>query len=278
MNPMKPTPPDSATLQAFVDGQLDVERQLELEAELARDAQLAAEAEGLRALRDAVRSGADYHAAPPALRARIEALGRLPLSTSAAAVRAAPRQPVANEAEGLATRLRRWLDWLDWRPMALSGAFTALFALAIGSALWPDAHDERMREVLASHVRSTLGTRLVDVPSSDQHTVKPWLSARLDFSPQVHDLAGTVSSFVGGRIDYFDGHPAAALVYRERDHVINAFVWPESGDRPLGTDTLRGFNLVHWAKGGMAHCLVSDLNRDELVAIARKIEVADAGR
>jgi anti-sigma factor RsiW len=267
MNPMKPTT-DSATLQAFVDSQLDLERQLELEAELARDAQLAAEAEGLRALRDAVRSGAESHAAPPALRARIEALGREPGAAPAPAPRKAPP-----------SRAARLLSWLDWRPMALSGAFTALFALAIGTALWPDAHDERMREVLASHVRSTLGTRLVDVPSSDQHTVKPWLSARLDFSPQVHDLAGTVSGFVGGRIDYFDGHPAAALVYRERDHVINAFVWPERGaERPLGVDTLRGFNLVHWAKGGMAHCLVSDLNRDELVAIARKIEVADAGR
>jgi anti-sigma factor RsiW len=217
----------------------------------------AARSAAAAALSARLRAELPRHPAPDALRARSRDL----FATMQAAPRAAPRWP-----------------WFAGGVAA--GCAATLVAWFVGTAAidMRDNADVAV-EAVTSHVRATLGNHLIQVASSDQHTVKPWLSARLDFSPQVHDLAGTVSGFVGGRIDYFDGHPAAALVYRERDHVINAFVWPERGaERPLGVDTLRGFNLVHWAKGGMAHCLVSDLNRDELVAIARKIEVADAGR
>ena len=59
--------------------------------------------------------------------------------------------------------------------------------------------------------------------TSDQHTVKPWLSARLDLSPVVKDFAAEGYPLVGGRLDYVDGHRAAAIVYRRDKHVINLF-------------------------------------------------------
>ena len=83
-----------------------------------------------------------------------------------------------------------------------------------------------MDEAVASHVRSTLGPHLVDVASSDHHTVKPFLSSKLGFSPPVYELQLPGSVFVGGRVDYLDGQPVAALVYRQGEHVVNAFVWP----------------------------------------------------
>jgi len=249
---------ESQRLNAFVDGELDLARQLEIEAQLVHDARLQAEVLGLQRLRAAVRRHADYHAAPAALRSRI--FGQL-----------VDERPAA----------RRDLSrWFAWRPLALSLTFVALLAWGLGLMLsWP-SHDERvLQDAIASHVRATLSQRLVDVASSDRHTVKPWLSSRLDFSPPVQELRVPGMVFVGGRIDYLDGHPVAALVYRQRDHIIDVFVWPSShADDRLQTATQRGFNVAHHARGGMTYWLVSDLNRDELASVARSLDVADAAR
>ena len=117
------------------------------------------------------------------------------------------------------------------------------------------AQDERLLDdVVASHVRSTLGQHLVDVASSDHHTVKPWLSSKLDFSPPVNELPIPGSVFVGGRVDYLDGRPVAALVYRQGQHVVNAFVWPSSEkDSKPAFSRERGFQTAHWSSGGMTH-------------------------
>ena len=61
--------------------------------------------------------------------------------------------------------------------------------------------------------------------------------------------------------------------------MINAFVWPvREQDRPFASDSLRGFNVVHWTRAGMAHCMVSDLNHAELMALAQRLDAADTGR
>jgi anti-sigma factor RsiW len=118
--------------------------------------------------------------------------------------------------------------------------------------------------VLASHVRATLANRFYDVASSDQHTVKPWLSARLAFSPPVADLAGSGFELVGGRLDYIGAQPVAVLVYKRRQHLIDVFVWPAEAQKAEQTLTRDGFNIERFAKNDMSFWLVSDLSRNEL--------------
>jgi anti-sigma factor RsiW len=131
--------------------------------------------------------------------------------------------------------------------------------------------------MLASHVRATLTTRFYDVASSDQHTVKPWLSARLAFSPPVADLSASGFDLIGGRLDYIGAQPVAVLVYKRRQHVIDVFVWPAREQRIDHTVVRDGFNIEGFARGGMGFWLVSDLNRNELGDFARLLAGQGSG-
>jgi anti-sigma factor RsiW len=246
-------------LNALVDAELDLTEQLAMEARIAQDAQLRAQVQALRRLREAIRDGADYHAAPATLRSRIAALG----------AQAAPRH---RGAAGAAAK-----RWFAWRPASVSLAVCALLAWGIGLSLSQQWRDERLQqEVLAGHVRATLGQRLVDVASSDRHTVKPWLSSKLDFSPPVQPVEVPGAELVGARVDYLQQRAVAALIYRQREHVVTSFVWPtRSGDSRIELASLQGFNLAHWSQAGMTHWVVSDLNRNELEVLAQSLRHAD---
>ena len=257
---MKP-PYDPLQAGAFVDGELDLANQLTMEASLRTDAGLRQQVDALRDLQGCVR-GATYHVTPQDLRQQIESMARAQLTSR-------PAQPAA-----VAHRLRRWLAW---RPLVASFGVAAAVMLVVNMAwLQTSAQDQLLQEVVAGHVRSTLGQHLVDVASSDHHTVKPWLSARLGFSPPVHELGLPGSVFLGGRVDYIDGRPVAALVYRQGEHVVNSFVWPGAG---ASSDTLygesRGFRTAHWSHDGMAHWVISDVNSEEFKSVVQAIQGGD---
>lgn len=156
---------------------------------------------------------------------------------------------------------------------ALAGCILTVVTFLAGSV----AFDRRTTEDLASaavaaHVRATLGNQLTQVASSDQHTVKPWLSARLDYSPPVQDFAAEGFPLVGGRIEYLDRHPVAVLVYRYRLHTVDVFVRPEGTSPALfEPKTIRGFHVVPAEGQGMEWLVVSDAGTDALAPLLRKL-------
>ena len=246
-------------LNAFVDGELDVLSQREIEERMKHDAGLRARVEGLRQLRESLRDLADYHVAPEAFRQRVAAMVTPPAVPARLSFGAGTLQ-----------------HWFNWRPLVVSFAAMALAVLTLNPTWWRSGYDDRLgQEVVASHVRSTLGQHLVDVASSDHHTVKPWLSSKLDFSPPVQEALLPGSVFLGGRVDYLDGRPVAALVYRQGEHVVNSFVWPtNAADSGASFSAQKGFQIAHWSRSGMNHWVISDVNREEFGAIVRALEVA----
>jgi anti-sigma factor RsiW len=126
-------------------------------------------------------------------------------------------------------------------------------------------------EAVSAHTRALLVDHPIEVASSDQHTVRPWLSARLNFVPPVVDLAAQGYPLLGARRDVLSGQTAAALVYRHGAHVISVFVRPvgaAAADGAEATRVVRGFNVIERAQGGLAFCFVSDANPHELRALA----------
>lgn len=234
-------------LHAYVDGELDPAKTLELEAYLAENPPARAACERLRGMSSAIRDQADYHAAPAAFARRLGA--------------SVPPEP---EAKARRFAFPRWL------PSVAAFAGVAVLAwVAATLVMRPGEEDRLATEVLASHVRATLAGRSYDIASSDQHTVKPWLSARLTFSPPVADLSAQGFELTGGRLDYVGGQRVAVLAYKRRQHLIDVFVWPSEAKRTDLKLTREGFNIERFAKDNMDFWLVSDLNRNELADLAR---------
>jgi anti-sigma factor RsiW len=233
-------------LDGYLDGELDLLKNLELEQHLAECHDCTRLYQSHRALGLAVRSDALYYRAPAGLDRRIH-------------------QALRKSAPSKAGFERRWLG------VAASIAVLAVAGWGLRPLLFRSVADQRIvEELVASHVRSLMANHLADVPSSDQHTVKPWFTGKLDFSPPVTDFSAQGFPLVGGRLDYLDGRPAAAVVYRRRQHLINLFTWPEprAADSPAKALTRQGYHMVHFTRTGMHYWLVSDLNEKELKELA----------
>jgi anti-sigma factor RsiW len=164
-------------------------------------------------------------------------------------------------------RVHRSEPWLQlWRrPWVVTAAAAALLLAAVLPFRMGSATNHTERELVDDHVRSMITGHLVDVPSSDHHTVKPWFEGKLSFSPPVPELADRGFTLAGGRLDVIAGQTAAALVYQRRKHIINLWITPPDKQVPTMVQTqINGFNLVHWQSGAFAYWAVSDLNAAEL--------------
>ncbi|MGI8524732.1 MAG: anti-sigma factor family protein [Pseudolabrys sp.] len=235
-------------LHALIDGELDAGHAREVEAHVAGCAKCAAAFRTFRQMHDALASSPLGYTAPASLRARVGQAVPGP-------ARASRRAVLGGFAAG-----------------ATVSALPASGVLVL--ALRKDDQARILNETVSAHLRSLQADHLIDVQSSDQHTVKPWFNGRLDVAPPVIDLTAQGFTLIGGRLDYIDAKPVAVIVYRRRIHVINLFVAPESAStrRTATMSNLHGFNVRSWSENGFALWAVSDINADELAEFGEKFE------
>jgi anti-sigma factor RsiW len=172
--------------------------------------------------------------------------------------------------------LRGW-GWLNWAPLGASFACGALVAVSVIG--WHDdtrLDGELEQQVVAGHVRSLLVSHLTDVASTDQHTVKPWFAGKLDYAPPVVDLAAEGFPLIGGRLDYLQGRPVAALVYHRRGHAINVYVLPARSDAasPVRITVHQGWHLEQWSRQGMQFWAISDVGPEDLAKFVESLRAA----
>ncbi len=243
-------------LNALVDGELDAGHALEVERHAEGCPGCAGELRRLHALKAALRDEGLGHAAPEALRGRVLAALDAEDRASVPAPARAPR------------RVRAVETWIA------SGAIGAIAASLFLTVLAPTQTASLPSELVDAQVRSLQAQHLVDVATSDRHTVKPWFNGKVAFAPPVVDLAAEGYPLAGGRMEHVHGRDAAVLVFHRRAHVINVFVWPGEGPKAAEAIHRDGYTLIHWSHGGLSFWAVSDVDPPDLEAFQRAFAAA----
>ena len=238
-------------LHAFLDGELDAGHAREIEGHVATCPRCAAALRVYGELRAAMSRSDLRYVAPDSLRARIN--GMFPAATPRASNR-----------------------WTLFNSFMLGSALSATAAASLMLAVVRSDQDQMIAgELVSAHLRSLQAERLIDVHTSDQHTVRPWFNGKVDIAPPVVDLAAQGFTLVGGRLDFIDGRAVAAIVYRRGGHVINLFVTQgTSFGRGSTLKTMHGFNVKLWSEQGLYFGAISDINADELQEFEEKFEAA----
>jgi anti-sigma factor RsiW len=238
-------------IHGYLDGEVDLVRSIAIEQHLKDCPACRAAYRQKESLRTTIARGSLYFSAPKSLEKR---------------VRLAVRQ--ASKADGRTEVPRgRWTWTWTW-PTIISplAAAALLLLMALPILTRHSAEDQLTQQIVNAHLRSLTPdtSHLADVPSSDQHTVKPWFAGKIDFSPPVTDLASKGFPLVGGRLDYIGEHPVAALAYQRRKHLINLFIWPEKTGSSRELQTPLGYNVIHANREGMTYWAISDVNIADL--------------
>jgi len=235
-------------VDAYVDDELDAAERARFRTHVDTCAQCGRAVDRRVALQGTIR-GVPYYAAPDRLRAAVIARTR------------ASGRP---------------------RRLALAAAAIVVLAVGVGSAVrvgqMRAATEAITASVVADHVRALQSSRVIDVQSSDRHTVKPWFLGKIDFAPPVDDLSAAGFPLAGGRLATIDGRTVAVLVYQRRLHPIAVFVWPEADAhaRAAAVQVVRGFNVRHWTANGMFFWAVTDASAADLETLERSIREAAA--
>jgi anti-sigma factor RsiW len=264
--------PESLRVQAYFDAELDAVSAADIERHIEHCPDCRALLKDLEQMRAVLRRDSDYARAAPALRAKImqaldqEGATETPVPPGMALPQGRPRERV------LQRRPRSF--WMG----ALGGVGgTAIAATLAFLLVVPRLTNPLLDELVSAHVRSLMPAHLIDVVSTDKHTVKPWFAGHTDVSPVVADFDAQGYRLIGGRADYLDHQRSAVVVYQHGAHVINVFSWA-GNERALPANATRsGYHLAFWREGDLDYCAVSDTGWDELLGLVRLLRVAGSG-
>ena len=253
---------ETLRVQAYFDGELDALSGADIERHNEACAECRSLLRQLAQLRTALRQDRRYVTASPALRARI--LRKLDEESARKGVR-----PIG-------TRRTKWRPHPFWR-----GAFTGVggTAIAAGVAFFliiSPRSNSVSDDLVSAHVRSLMPDHLIDVVSTDKHTVKPWFAGHTDVSPLVADFTPQGYPLIGGRADYFDHKRVAVVVFQHGSHIINVFSWATDGRAAPSNITRNGYHLAFWKMGDLVYCAVSDTAWDELLGLIRLLQDSSA--
>jgi len=238
----------SLVLHAYFDGELDAAGAAEFERHLESCPDCAAALAVQETLRSSLKKSKLRERAPERLRRKLAAEITEPI----------PRAATPSSSTTM------------WRALALAASF---LLVVIGWRQLEGPNGTRdaatlFPSIVDAHLRSLQPGHLIDVVSTDQHTVKPWFDGKIDFAPPVHDLAADGFPLEGGRLDAISGRTVAVVVYARRKHVINVFVWPTTKkDAAPSSGSRLGYNWVEWRTDGMESIAVSDGSAADLNAL-----------
>jgi len=253
---------EAMRVQAYFDGEVDAVAASDIEGHLENCAECRALIEDLGRLRAAMAGSLALERAPVELHERV----RLALDAQV------PRSTV-----GSIPRSRSFARAAPFRLGALGGFGVAAAAASLAFLLLPPRSSPLLDEILSAHVRSLMPSHLIDVESTDLHTVKPWFAGHADVSPAVADFADKGFRLVGGRADYLDRQRSAAVVYQHGAHMINVFSWNGAADALPADTTRSGYRMLFWSEGNLHYCAVSDAGWEELRVLARLLRDASRG-
>jgi anti-sigma factor RsiW len=231
-------------LGPYQDGELDLATCLKLEEHLAGCPSCQQKLTEGRELVGLVQSETPRYKASPFLKTRI--------------------QTALREQVSPATAIPWWKQISSlWAYSGFAAVTAMVVVFAIGFLSMRQV-PELAQNAVADHVRSLQVNHLMDVASTDQHTVKPWFAGKLDYSPQVIDLGPSGYPLIGGRLDVLDNRNVAAIIYQRRKHYINLFIWPADAHSVHGIYHHNGYHVLCWTKAGMNYVAVSELGEKEL--------------
>jgi anti-sigma factor RsiW len=257
---------ESLRVQAYFDAEVDAVSAADIERHIEHCDGCRALLQDLEQVRTVLRRDSAYVRAPAALRAKLM-LALDEESTALAKETPRPRERASP----------------SWRPRSFwAGALGGVGGTAIAATLAffllvPRLTNPLLDELVSAHVRSLMPPHLIDVVSTDKHTVKPWFAGHTDVSPVVADFEQQGYKLIGGRADYLDHQRSAVVVYQHGAHIINVFSWA-ANEHALPNDVTRnGYHLAFWKAGDLEYCAVSDTGWDELRGLVRLLRALGAG-
>jgi anti-sigma factor RsiW len=246
-------------VHALIDNELDAGHASTVEAHAASCSACGEKLAAFRTMHEAMSDAALKEAAPAHLRSRVEAL-------------LAPGSRVVSMRQFFKPTRRSFFG-----GFALGSALSAAVAASLVLTIFRGNQEQSIAdEVVSAHIRSLQPGHLMDVATSDRHTVKPWFNGRVAVAPPVIDLTAESFTLLGGRLDYVDSEPVAAIVYQRRKHIINLFVAQHLGPRRSrpAVESIQGYNVRHWSQEGLDLWAVSDIVGDELDEFVQKVATA----